>query len=63
MYPDPLLQALGIAGDLQALARHLHVPKKQLGSWLAGETETPPAIVVRAISFLQRACRMPARSS
>lgn len=63
MYPDPLLQALGIAGGLAALARHLHVPKKQLGSWLDGETETPSAVVVRAIKFLQRACRMPARSS
>ena len=63
MYPDPLLQALDIAGGLQALARHLHVPKKQLGSWLDGEIETPPAVIVRAINFLQRAYRMPARSS
>jgi len=63
MYPDPLLEALSIAGGLRALARHLHVPKKQLGSWLDGETETPPAVVVRAINFLRRACRMPARSS
>ena len=63
MYPDPLLQALDIAGGLQALARQLHVPKKQLGSWLDGETETPPAVVVRAINFLKRACRLPSRSS
>jgi hypothetical protein len=63
MYPNPLLQALDIAGGLQALARHLHVPKKQLGSWLDGETETPPAVVVRAINFLLRAYGMPARSS
>jgi hypothetical protein len=63
MYPNPLLQALDIAGGLQALARHLHVPKKQLGSWLDGETETPPAVVVRAINFLRRACPMPAQSS
>jgi len=55
MYPDPLLQALSIAGGLRALARHLHVPKKRLGSWLDGEMETPPAVVVRAINFLQRA--------
>ena len=63
MDPDPLLQALDIAGGLQALARHLHVPKKQLGSWLDGETETPPAVVVRAVNFLKRACRLPSRSS
>ena len=63
MSPDPLLQALDIAGGLQALARHLHVPKKQLGSWLDGETETPPAVVVRAINFLRRTCRIPAQSS
>ncbi|HWI97378.1 MAG TPA: hypothetical protein VNU96_00075 [Burkholderiales bacterium] len=55
-----MLQALDIAGGLQALARHLHVPKKQLGSWLDGDTETPPAVLVRVINFLQRACRMPA---
>jgi len=60
MYPDPLLQALDIAGGLQALARHLHVPKKHLGCKLAGATETPPAVLVRVINFLQRACRMPA---
>jgi len=63
MYPEPLLQALDIAGGLQALARHLHVPKKQLGSWLDGETETPPAVVLRAINFLKRTCRMPVASS
>jgi hypothetical protein len=63
MYPDPLLQALGIAGGLQALARHLHVPKKQLGSWLDGETETPPAVILRAINFLHRACQVATSSS
>src|ERR1051326_6938538 len=57
MYPDPLLRALSIAGGLRAPARHLHVPKKQLGSWLDGDTETPPATPTRNSSSATLASR------
>lgn len=49
-----LLQALDIAGGIQALARRLHVPKKQLEGWLEGEVETPPAVLLRALDILRR---------
>ena len=48
-----LLRAKSIAGGIEALARHLRVPKKQLGSWIDGEVETPRAVFLRAVDFLQ----------
>jgi hypothetical protein len=47
-----LLIAKSIAGGIDALARHLRVPKKQLASWIEGEVDTPPAVVVRCVDFL-----------
>ena len=47
-----LLIAKSIAGGIDALARHLRVPKKQLASWIEGEVETPPTVVVRCVDFL-----------
>ena len=47
-----LLIAKSIAGGIDALARHLRVPKKQLASWIEGEVETPPTVVVRCVGFL-----------
>lgn len=48
-----LLRALGIAGGIEALARQLRVPKKQLGSWIAGEVETPHGVFLRLVDFLR----------
>lgn len=48
-----LARALGIAGGIEALARELHVPKKQLGSWIAGEVETPHGVFLRVVTFLR----------
>ena len=47
--------AKSIAGGIDALARHLRVPKKQLASWIEGEVETPPTVVVRCVGFLASA--------
>jgi hypothetical protein len=47
-----LLIAKSIAGGIDALARHLRVPKKQLASWIEGEVDTPPTVVVRCVDFL-----------
>lgn len=52
--PAMLLEAKSIAGGIEALARHLRVPKKQLGSWIDGELETPQAVLLRVIDFLRR---------
>ena len=48
-----LLRALGLAGGIEALARHLRVPKKQLASWIAGEVETPHGVFMRAVELLR----------
>jgi hypothetical protein len=50
-----LLKAAGTAGGIEALARHLRVPKKQLGSWMDGEVETPWTVFLRARDFLRGA--------
>ena len=50
-----LLRAQGIAGGVEALARQLRVPKKQLGSWIAGEVETPQGVFSRVVDFLRTA--------
>ncbi len=48
-----LLRAMGIAGGIESLARELRVPKKQLGSWIAGEVETPHGVFLRLVAFLR----------
>jgi hypothetical protein len=50
-----LLKAKGIAGGIEALARQLRVPKKQLGSWIDGEVETPLTVFLRAVDLLRGA--------
>ena len=50
-----LMIAKGIAGGIEALARHLRVPKKQLASWIEGEVETPRSVFLRAVDYLSRA--------
>jgi len=50
-----LLRATSIAGGVEALARCLRVPKKQLNSWIAGETETPHGVFLRLVDFLRSA--------
>lgn len=49
-----LRRATSIAGSIEALARYLHVPKKQLGSWIDGDIETPRAVFLRAVDFVAR---------
>jgi hypothetical protein len=49
-----LRRATSIAGSIDALARYLHVPKKQLGSWIDGDIETPHAVFLRAVDFVAR---------
>ena len=51
--PDVLSQALGVAGGIQALARYLRVPKKQLASWVEGDEQTPAGVLLRAIAFIR----------
>jgi hypothetical protein len=48
-----LLRALGLAGGIEALARHLRVPKKQLAQWIDGEVATPDGVFMRVIDFLR----------
>ena len=48
----PLVIAKGIAGGIEALARHLRVPKKQLASWIEGEVETPRSVFLRVLNYL-----------
>lgn len=50
-----LLRAQGVAGSIEALARELRVPKKQLGSWIAGDVETPHGVFLRVVAFLRGA--------
>ena len=52
---NTLLEAANIAGSLQVLARKLHVPSKQLGSWIDGEVETPLTVVQRALDYIRNA--------
>ena len=47
-----LLIAKGIAGSIDALARRLRVPKKQLASWIDGEVQTPRTVLLRAVDYL-----------
>jgi len=51
--PEPLAQALRVAGGIQALARYLRVPKKQLTSWMEGEEKTPSTVLLRALAFVR----------
>lgn len=55
MIEELLLKAKGVAGGIDALARHLRVPKKQLASWIDGEIATPPTVFLRAVDFLASA--------
>jgi hypothetical protein len=48
-----LARAQSLAGGIEALARQLRVPKKQLGSWIAGEVETPDGVFLRVVAFLR----------
>ena len=50
-----LLVAKGVAGGIEALARHLRVPKKQLASWIDGEVSTPPTVCLRVVDYLAAA--------
>ena len=50
-----LARAMGMAGGIEALARELRVPKKQLGSWIAGDVETPHGVFLRVVAFLRGA--------
>jgi hypothetical protein len=58
-----LLEAAAAAGGVQALARRLRVPTKQLGSWMEGDAEAPAAVLLRALGFLQRALETPDKRS
>jgi hypothetical protein len=53
LYPGTLVEALGAAGCIQALARHLRVPQKQLTSWMEGDEETPRTVLLRALDFVR----------
>jgi hypothetical protein len=48
-----LLRARDLAGGIEALARHLRVPKKQLVEWIDGEVSTPHGVCMRVIEFLR----------
>ena len=50
-----LARAQSLAGGIEALARALRVPKKQLGDWISGEIETPDGVFLRVIDFLRGA--------
>jgi hypothetical protein len=47
-----LLEAAAIAGGIQALARRLRVPSKQLTSWMQGEEQTPHTVFLRVLDFV-----------
>ena len=47
-----LLEAARIAGGVRALARHVHVPTKQLTSWMEGEVPTPHTVFLRVLAFI-----------
>ena len=50
---SPLADAAKLAGDLRVLARRLHVPMKQLVSWIEGDLPTPQTVLVRALAFVR----------
>ena len=50
-----LLRAMNVAGGIEALARHLRVPTKQLGRWISGDVETPHGVFLRVVDFLRHA--------
>ena len=50
---DPLQHAATLAGDLRVLARRLHVPMKQLASWIDGDVPTPQTVLLRALAFVR----------
>jgi hypothetical protein len=50
-----LLDAAKIAGDVRVLARRLHVPTKQLTTWLQGYEPTPAPVLLRAVDFVRGA--------
>ena len=50
-----LIDALAVAGGIQALARKLRVPQKQLTSWIEGEIATPPSVFLRTADLLRAA--------
>ena len=50
-----LLRATNMAGGIEALARHLRVPSKQLDRWIAGDVETPHGVFLRVVDFLRDA--------
>ena len=50
-----LLRAMNMAGGIEALARHLRVPTKQLGRWITGDVETPHGVFLRVVDFLRHA--------
>lgn len=52
-YGSALVQALDAAGGIQALARNLRVPKKQLTSWIEGDAELPHVVLLRALDFVK----------
>lgn len=58
-----LLEAATVAGGVQALARRLRVPTKQLGCWIDGDADAPVAVFLRAVAFLQCAVESPGRRS
>jgi hypothetical protein len=58
-----LLEAAAAAGGVQALARRLRVPTKQLGSWMQGDAEAPASVIMRAVYFLQCALQTPVKRS
>jgi hypothetical protein len=47
-----LLEAARIAGGIRALARNVHVPTKQLTSWMEGEAPTPHTVFLRVLAFI-----------
>lgn len=47
-----LHRAAALAGSITELARRLHVPSKQLTSWMDGEEPTPHTVFLRAIAFV-----------
>lgn len=47
-----LIEAARIAGGIQALARRVHVPTKQLTSWIEGEVPTPHTVFLRVLAFI-----------
>jgi hypothetical protein len=47
-----LQRAAALAGGIRELSRRLHVPRKQLTSWIEGEVPTPATVFQRALAFV-----------